>query len=321
MVPFISTKKRTDMKHTLTPILLMAVSLSGCASLSSMSHAPQQSSNNSASLMAARKALSEGAAATSLSIAHGILSMRPNDVDAMVAEGDANVQLGNRHTAEMEYKQALAIDPASVKARLGLGKLVLANDAREAERSFRAVLATSPHNAAALTDLGVALDLQERHREAQASYQAALDIDPNLTSPRVDLAVSLALSGDPAKAEGLLRDASESGAMPARVRADYALAEVMAGHSDDATQTLQADLSADEAKSSVTAMEGLRNHPTAAVPVAVAPAAPVPAPQASLAPLPPVNKVSLPAPGAGAKSALQTAQLAAPGKGPASTGP
>jgi Flp pilus assembly protein TadD len=285
-------------------LLLIAAALSSCASLSSVSHAPEQSGNNSASLMAARKALSEGAAATSLSIAHGVLSMRPNDVDAMVAEGDADVQLGNRHTAEMEYKQALKLDPSLVGARLGLGKLQMASDAHAAEATFRQVLANAPNNAAALTDLGVALDLQERHREAQASYQAALDANPNLTSPRVDLAVSLALSGDPAKAEGLLRDASESGAMPARVRADYALAEVMAGHSDDATQTLQADLSADEAKASVQAMEILRTHP-ASTPVTQAP-------QASIPPVKQIAAVQVPPPAKTAKAAVQTAQLAAP---------
>ena len=58
-------------------------------------------------------------------------------------------------------------------------------------------------------------------------------------------------------AEQMLRDATESGPVPAKVRADFAVAEVMAGHSDDAQQTLQADLSPDEARASVEGMQAL----------------------------------------------------------------
>jgi Flp pilus assembly protein TadD len=244
------------MTRTYFPIVLTSLALAACTS-----NIPQQSHNNTASLAAARKALTEGQAAIALGIAHGVLSVHPDDVAAIVAAGDADVAMGNRHTGEMEYRQALGADPGNVQAKLGLGKLKLTDDAHQAEFAFRDILASAPNNPAALTDLGVALDLQERHKDAQQQYQAALRANPNLTAPRVDLAVSLALSGDPGQAEGLLRDASESGAMPARVRADYALAEVMAGHSDMAMQTLQADLSVDEAKASVEAMEGLRNAP------------------------------------------------------------
>ena len=79
----------------------------------------------------------------------------------------------------------------------------------------------------------------------------------DLTSTRVDMAVSLALSGDPMKAEGMLRDASENGVMPPKVRADFALAQVLSGHADEAQATLQADLSAEEAHTSVEGMLAL----------------------------------------------------------------
>jgi Flp pilus assembly protein TadD len=102
-----------------------------------------------------------------------------------------------------------------------------------------------------LTDLGVALDLQERHKEAQAVYARAMATNADLTSTRVDLALSLALDGNPLRAEGMLRDATEGDSVPPKVRADFALAEIMAGHADQAQVTLQADLSADEARASV----------------------------------------------------------------------
>ncbi len=228
--------------------------LAGCTGNSATSSASEA---NRPSLKAARAALTEGEAATSLGIAKGILSAEPKNVAALVQAGDAEVALGNHVTAEHDYRAATDIDPGYVPARLGKAKLKLRDDPKGAEAEFRAILAANPRDAAAMTDLGVALDLQERHKEAQAQYMAALAVNPDLTSPRVNMGLSLALSGDPMKAEQMLRDASEAGPVPPKVRADFALAQVMAGHSEDAEQTLQADLSADEAKASVQGMQGL----------------------------------------------------------------
>ena len=209
------------------------------------------------SLKAARSALMDGQAETSLAIAHGVLVSDPNDIQALVAAGDSDVQLNNRRTAEKEYRRALAVNASYVPARLGLGKLKMRDDIKGAEAEFRTVLASNPHDAAALTDLGVTLDLQGRHKEAQADYTAAMLANPDLTSTRVDMGLSLALSGDPTRAEQLIREAVESGPVPAKIRADLAVAQVAEGRSDQAELTLQADLSADEAKASVAAMSDL----------------------------------------------------------------
>ncbi len=220
-------------------------------------HAPTQSDANRPSLKAARTALAEGEAATSLGIARGVLSMEPRDVAAMVTAGDADNALGNRRAAEKDYRSAIAIDPDSIPAQLGLAKLAMRDDAKQAEALFRRILTQSPRDAATLTDLGVSLDLQDRHKEAQAAYTAAIAANGDLTSTRVDLALSLALSGDAMKAEGMLRDAAEEGAVPPKVRADYALAQIMAGHADQARQTLRADLSDDEANASIAGLSAL----------------------------------------------------------------
>jgi Flp pilus assembly protein TadD len=257
--------------------LLAVAGLGGCGALAgrlTTPHGADTAEANRPSLRAARGALEEGQAATALAIAHGVLVSDPTNVSALVAAGDADVQLGNRRVAEKEYMQALTNDPGFVPARLGLGKLKMRDDIKGAEADFRAVVASEPHNAAALTDLGVTLDLQERHKEAQAEYTAAMIANPDLMSTRVDMGLSLALSGDPAKAEAMLRDATETGPVPAKVRADYAVAEVIAGQPEQAAETLQADLSADEAKASVEALSVLA--PTAqAAPVAPVAAAPV----------------------------------------------
>lgn len=247
-----SLSARAAISVFLAPSFCLA--LAGCGAIPQSAN---QSAANRPSLIAARTALAEGEAATALGIARGVLSMEPRNVAAMVSAGDADNALGNHRAAESDYRQALLIDPNSVPAQLGLAKLTMRDDARAAEAQFRQILARSPRDPAVLTDLGVSLDLQDRHLEAQAIYAQALATNADLTSTRVDMAVSLALSGDPIKAEGMLRDATEGGAVPPKVRADFALAEVLAGHSDQAQQTLQADLSADEAHASIVAMSAL----------------------------------------------------------------
>jgi len=239
---------------------LSVAALGGCGVIAqgmTPQHGTSTSEANRPSLRAARGALQEGQAATALGIAHGVLLSDPNNVAALVQAGDADMQIGNHRTAEKEYRQAVQVDPSYVPARLGLGKLKMRDDIKGAEAEFRAILASNPHNAAALTDLGVTLDLQERHKEAQAAYTDAMLANPDLTSTRVDMGLSLALSGQATKAELMLRDATEAGPVPAKVRADYAVAEVVAGQPEQAVETLQADLSVDEAKASVLAMSVL----------------------------------------------------------------
>ncbi len=234
-------------------LTVLAAALAGCAG----AHSNTQSDANRPSLKTARAALAEGEAATAAGIARGVLSVEPRNVAALVAAGDADVALGNRRMGEGDYRRALSIDPGWVPAQIGLAKMAMRDDARGAETLFRGILVRSPNDAAALTDLGVSLDLQERHKEAQVAYARALATNADLTSTRVDMALSMALDGDPIKAEGMLRDATETGPVPPKVRADFAFAEVMAGHSDQATATLQADLSADEARASVEGMSAL----------------------------------------------------------------
>jgi Flp pilus assembly protein TadD len=240
--------------------LVAAACVAGCGAIAgnmSTAHGASTSGANRPSLLAARGALEEGQADTALGIAHGVLVSEPHNVAALVAAGDADNQIGNPRTAEKEYREALKYDPGYVPARLGMGKLLMRDDIKGAEAQFRAVLATSPHDAAALTDLGVTLDLQERHKEAQAAYTEAMAANPDLTSTRVDMGLSLALSGEPIKAEAMLRDATESGTVPAKVRADFAVAEVVAGHPEQALETLEADITPDEAKASIEGMAAL----------------------------------------------------------------
>jgi len=249
--------RRAATARTLLPVAAL-LCLSGCGlHLDSAREAATYSEANRPSLKAARGALADGEAQTALGIANGVLVSEPHNAAALVAAGDAQVALNNRVDAAKSYREALAAQPGYLPARLGVGKMKLRDNLKGAEADFRAALASEPKNTAAMTDLGVALDLQERHKEAQALYRTALAINPDLTAARVNLALSMALAGEAQKAEGMLADATQSGTVTPRVRADFAVAQVMAGHSAQAEATLQADLSADEAKASVAALAGL----------------------------------------------------------------
>jgi len=235
--------------HLTAAAFLAGAALSGCAS-----HEQGQITGDGPSMRTAHQALIDGQASTSLAIAHGVLDRQPDNIAALVQAGDAQMAMQDPMDAEQSYKRALAISPNDVRARLGLGKMQLPADPKAAERTFRAVVTANPRSAIALTDLGVSLDRQGRAAEAQAAYTQALAIDPNLFSAHVDLALSLALNGQAARAEQMLRDAAMSSSSTPRVRADLAVAQIAAGHGDQAVQTLSADLSAQDTKSSIDAL-------------------------------------------------------------------
>jgi len=238
----------------------IAASLAGCGTALDRQPATMPDVNQH-SLQASRAALAEGEAETALGIAMAVLTAQPHNVGAMVSAGNAQLQLGERTAAKKSYEAAVAVNPRYVPARLGLAKLKMRDDIKAAEADFRAIVASDPRNPMALTDLAVVLDLQERHKEAQAIYAQVLQLNPDLTSAKVDLALSIALSGDPVRAEQMLRDASDSGSVPPKVRADYAVAQVLAGHTKEAEETLQQDLTPSEAHSSVEGMQALMAAP------------------------------------------------------------
>jgi len=235
--------------------MIVALAVAGCVPRSDQG---MNTSSDRQSLDSARQALVEGEAGTSLAIAHGVLASQPNNVAALAQAGDAEMQMGDRLNAEADYKHALAIAPHDVKARLGLAKMLLRDDLHGAEVAFRAILADAPHNPVVLNDLGYALDLQDRHTEAQAFYVEALASDPNRLSVRVNLALSLALSGQAPRAEAMLRDLAQTAGATSKVRLDLALAQVMAGHENDAALTMSTELSPDDAKQALLGMKELK---------------------------------------------------------------
>jgi Flp pilus assembly protein TadD len=215
--------------------------LAGC-----VSHAPQLLDSGPPSVAIARTALSDGAPDVALNVSTSILGAHPADQEALLVQADAFAALGRSREAEASYRGILARNPASAAANRGLGRLLLASDPAAAETQFEQITARDAHDAAALNDLGIARDLQGRHADAQTAYHLALAAAPDLPAATANLALSLSLSGHAAEAMQLLRPLGAAPNAAQRLRFDLAAVETMAGNRQDAADLLKSDMQSEQ---------------------------------------------------------------------------
>ena len=190
----------------------------------------------------ARAALAAGSPEIALNVTNAILAATPDNVPALISQGDAFSALGRVDEAQVSYAKALAGDPKSIGAQIGLGRLRLSSDPVQAQWLFLKVLQREPRNTVALNNLGIAYDLQGKHGSAQSAYRQALGADPALRAAEVNLALSMALSGQAPAAVQLLKPLASGPDAPRRMRHDLAAALAMAGDKRAAAQILGADL-------------------------------------------------------------------------------
>ena len=140
-------------------------------------------------------AFHNGSPEAALQIDDAILVRDPRNVRALLSRGDAQTALQQPDRAAESYSDALRADPHSALARIGLGRLRLADDPSAAEAWFLEASHADPHNAVAWNDLGIARDLLGRHQDAQAAYRQAIGLDASMHGAQVNLALSLAMAG------------------------------------------------------------------------------------------------------------------------------
>ncbi len=257
----------------LPAVLLSASFLTGCAR-------PQggqpTAAIGSASLNVADAAIAGGDPTMALSVTQSVLQSEPDNVDALIHEGDAYYALGRCPAAEAAYQIALQKDPSSSLAETGVGRCLLKTDPHAAEAALLLALRDDPGNAAAYNDLGIARDLQGNFAGAVEPYERALAAAPTLTAAEVNLGLSLALSGNGAAALQYLGPlATAQGATP-KIREDYAAALIASGRQDDARQVLSVDLPPDQVNSAMNGFNELISN-----------AQPALGPQEAAAPQPP----------------------------------
>ena len=226
---------RALLKSTLPLMLITA--------LAACSGGADRLAGGDTSVQMGRAALSGGAPAIALQVGAGMLKERPQDPDALALQADALSALGRGVEAIPVYRQLLVLDPNSINAHIGLGRVLLATDAEGAEGEFLAVLAKAPNTPIAANNLGIARDLQGRHTEAQAAYRSALGMAPSMQAASVNLALSLSVSGRAAEAIPLLRPLAEAPSADSKTRQDLAVALAMAGDQAAAARLLGRDMS------------------------------------------------------------------------------
>ena len=191
--------QRSDRRRPFPTTVALVLLLAGCAD-------PRQPelSHRQPSLRVADAALASGAPEVALRVADLTLAREPRNLRALIARGDALYAMGEREMARAAYRTAVATDPTAVAAQLGLGRTLVQLDPGAAEAAFLAAIAKEPNNIAALSNLGIARDLQGHHADAQDAYRQALVVAPEATDVKVNLGLSLALSGNKDKAVGVL---------------------------------------------------------------------------------------------------------------------
>ncbi len=224
----------------IVPIVLVSL-LAACAN-----HDSSRFGNGQPGLDVARAALSGGSPNIALNVTSAILAKEPGNAPALVSQGDAFSALGRLDEAQASYAKALAGDPESTGAQIGLGRLRLSSDPAQAQLLFLNVLQREPRNTVALNDLGIAYDLQSKHASAQSAYRQALGADPAMRAAEVNLALSMALSGQAPAAVQLLKPLASVPDATRRLRHDFAVALAMAGDKPAAARILGADMTPEQ---------------------------------------------------------------------------
>ena len=181
-------------------------------------------------LRVADAAMASGAPDMALRVAQLVLDRDPNNVEAIVAKGNALYAMNVPDQARDAYRTAVILDVNSVAAQIGLGRTLVRSDPHSAETHFLAALATQLDSVVALNNLGIARDLQGHHAEAQQAYRQALALAPEMADVKTNLGLSLALAGHGNQAVQVLQPIGTAPDATALKRAELAVAVAQAAN-------------------------------------------------------------------------------------------
>ena len=104
--------------------------------------------------------------------------------------------------------------------------------------------------------------MQGQYKLAQAMYRRAMNLDPMKISAQSNLGLSYVLSGDYAQALEILGPlASAPDTTSSKVRANFALAQYLAGYKDNARNTLMQDMPRAQANVVLASFSKFRTKP------------------------------------------------------------
>jgi Flp pilus assembly protein TadD len=185
----------------------------------------------------------------------------PKDAEAALRYGQALRATGQRAQATAVLEQAAISNPGERALIAAYGRALV--DSGKYQQGFETLSrAHTPENPDwhILSVQGTALDRLGRHEDARRYYGNALKIKPDEPSVLSNLGLSYVLSKQPAKAEEVLRRASESAQSDARIRQNLALAVGLQGRMGEAETIIAAGLPPDEAAESVSQLKQMLNR-------------------------------------------------------------
>jgi Flp pilus assembly protein TadD len=117
--------------------------------------------------------------------------------EALIAEGDQNLEDGDRRLALLNYLEARRASPNDPRALNRIGYYYVIEDPEQAAAIFASVINRHEDSAAAHAGLGLARFAEGRYDEARASFERAEQIDGNLPAALDALGVMHAIDNDP----------------------------------------------------------------------------------------------------------------------------
>jgi len=195
-------------------------------------------------LRLARAARAAGDYVSAINLYRTVIASHPQSEALVVELGDTMLDLGAVDEAIGVYNKVDLKSSARAGAEVGLGRAQLALHQTDAALThFDAAAMLAPKDAKALLGRGVALDILDRHKEAQESYRQVIADNPQNVAARNDLALSLALSGDYAQAAAILQPIAMSPTATEKIRQNMALIYGLQGNTQQAERISRVDLS------------------------------------------------------------------------------
>ncbi len=135
-----------------------------------------------------------------------VLSLSPDNIDALNALAFAELRLGNPDDAEKHLQKALEKAPDSLQSSIALARVKLSRkDVAGAEQVLQQAVAQAPKSAPGLVTLGEFYGALNRNQEAEQQFRTVLQMDPKNGPALFDLATMQARAGQNEQAEQTFR--------------------------------------------------------------------------------------------------------------------
>jgi Flp pilus assembly protein TadD len=218
--------------------------LSGCAQPPG-GEADKQNMNADSRLRVALAAEQSGDRDLAISMYVAAAEQAPNDAAVLQRCAEGLARSGRLDEAAALLKRHMRSGVGRPDLMLTLGSIeVLAGQPVQADATLSEVLAARPDDVKALTNRGIALDMEKRHAEAQVLYRKALALAPGDVAISNDLALSLMLWGHSDEARTVLLPFRDVANLPERVRINLGIVEAAGGDHAGAQQLLSGSVNA-----------------------------------------------------------------------------